>query len=518
MNKKRLTINMIANLISFLVSMGISFFLSPYIINTVGKEAYGFVGLANNFVTYGELVTLALNSMAGRFITIKIHQGDKESANKYFSSITFANIIITIIMLIPATFIIFNLNHIVNVPQDILSDVRLLWTLTFVNFFVSLLTSTYGLATYVTNRLDLSSIRDIQANVIRAILIITLFYFFKPSVWFIALVSLICTVIVGIYNIIYKKKLLADVKVSFSFFDIRLIKEVLVSGSWNVVTKLGQILSDGLDLLIANIFIDSASMGILSIAKTIPMAVSRLVGMISNVFSPQLTIDYAKDNNEQLVEGLKKGMVISGFFTNIALGFTIAFGYMFYSLWVPNEDTDLIQIASVLTVLGVFIPGVINNLWSVFTITNRLKLNSIIIVANGLLNTLLVFILLKTTDLGILAIAGVSTITSTIRNLTYTPMYAAHCLNISKKTFYPVILRYILSSSVIIVVYSLLVKFTFQSSWLILFINGIFCGLIGVVINYLLLLDKAEKLQVRAVLKKIRLIKVRNDKSSATSL
>ena len=96
MSSKRLMINMVSNIVSFIVSMGISFLLTPYIINTVGKEAYGFVGLANNFVSYAELITLALNSLAQRFITIKIHQNDFDGANKYFTSVTIANIITSV--------------------------------------------------------------------------------------------------------------------------------------------------------------------------------------------------------------------------------------------------------------------------------------------------------------------------------------------------------------------------------------------------------------------------------------
>ena len=46
-----LVINMASNFLSLAVSFGISFFLSPYIVKTVGVEAYGFVGLANNFIS-----------------------------------------------------------------------------------------------------------------------------------------------------------------------------------------------------------------------------------------------------------------------------------------------------------------------------------------------------------------------------------------------------------------------------------------------------------------------------------
>ena len=59
---KQLTINMIANFVNFGISLCISFFLSPYIVRTIGVEANGFITLANNFVSYTSLITIALNS------------------------------------------------------------------------------------------------------------------------------------------------------------------------------------------------------------------------------------------------------------------------------------------------------------------------------------------------------------------------------------------------------------------------------------------------------------------------
>ena len=99
-NKKQLAINMIAQVSSFVVSFFISFFVTPYIIQQIGVEAYGFVGLANEFVGYAQLITIALNSMAARFITIKLHEGDDESANKYFNSVLLANGVVSVVLTI----------------------------------------------------------------------------------------------------------------------------------------------------------------------------------------------------------------------------------------------------------------------------------------------------------------------------------------------------------------------------------------------------------------------------------
>lgn len=503
MNNKRLAINMIANIVSFMVTMGISFLLTPYIVNTVGKEAYGFVGLANNFVSYAQIITLALNSMASRFITIKIYQNDDEGANKYFTSVILANTFLAILMTIPSVLIVVFLEKIINVPSKIIVDIKILWLFIFMNFLISIITSTYGIATFVKNRLDLSSIRDIESNILRVIVLVVAFSLFKPAVWYLGLASIICTIFLSIYNIYYKKILLSNVKLKLKYFDLKVIKELILSGMWNVVTKMGQILSDGLDLLITNIFIDSANMGTLAIAKTVPSAVSNLLSTITGVFAPQLTIQYAKGNINQLIEDIKKSMKITGFFTNISLGFTIAFGYMFYSLWVPGEDIKLINITCILTVYGVIVSGSINTLFGVFTITNKLKINSLVILFMGCLNAIIVFVLLKTTNLGIFAVAGVSTTTAIIKNLTFTPMYSAKCLGISMKTFYPTIFRYLFSSSIIIFIYTVIFKFINVYSWKVFFISGILCAIIGAVCNYLFLFNSNERKYFITIIKKV---------------
>lgn len=503
MNSKRLIINMVSNIVSFIVSMGISFLLTPYIITSVGKEAYGFVGLANNFVSYAELITLALNAVASRFITIKIHENNQEEANKYFTSVTIANIITSMSLLIPAIGIIAYMDKIVQVPIEILRDVQILWTLIFMNFLIGLITSTYNVVTFASNRLDLSAKRSIQSNILRVVALVMLFSMFKPNVCYIGLASIICTVFITISNIQLKKKLLPQLKVKYEYFDIAIIRELLSSGIWSVITKLGQILSDGLDLLISNVFISASSMGTLAIAKTIPTAISGLLITVSSVFTPQLTIYYAKNKIDKLVEELNRSMKISGIFTNIALAGFISLGYSFYSLWVPGEDIIQIQILSILTVQGLIVSGVINSLFGIFTITNKLKVNSFVILGTGFLNTVIVYILLKTTNLGVLAIAGVSTTTAIIKNLTFTPMYASKCLNISKKTFYPVIIRYIISSFIITITCCIVSKFINPTTWIELIYVAICCVLVGAIFNYILLLNSKERKALELKLKDI---------------
>ena len=145
---KQLVINMAADLLSTVVGFCVSFFLTPFIIERVGVEANGFVSLAGNFMGYATIVTMALNSMAGRFITISIHQEDYDETNKYMSSVFAANLLSSIVLTVPAVLLIINMNSWFNVSAAIVSDVKILWAFLFANFLYGNIVSVFGVATF----------------------------------------------------------------------------------------------------------------------------------------------------------------------------------------------------------------------------------------------------------------------------------------------------------------------------------------------------------------------------------
>lgn len=89
MDKKRLSINLISNVLSYFVATVLSFLITPFLVRNLGKEIYGFYGIANSFVNYITIVATALNSMAAKYITVEYVRGNESQAKKYYSSIFF---------------------------------------------------------------------------------------------------------------------------------------------------------------------------------------------------------------------------------------------------------------------------------------------------------------------------------------------------------------------------------------------------------------------------------------------
>ena len=506
MNKnKQMAVNLIAQIIAFMVNFVINFFLSPYIIKHVGREAYGFVSLGNNFVNYASLVSIALNSMAGRFITIKIHQDDFENANKYYSSVIMANIIIAAVLSVPSFLIVMYITRIVNIPESIVGDVRVLWGLLFSNFLFGLVTATFGALLFAANRIDLQSKLNIKVYIIRIIILFGAFWLFVPHVWYIGLASMVCAVYAAFVNLHYAHKFYPQIRFSRHYFDKSKIKELLSSGVWNTVSRVGSIALTELDLLLSNWFVGAAGMGTLSIAKTVPNYVVSFISTITSVFMPDMTITYAKGNREELLKSIRGCMRILLFFNSVIYGILFGFSGVFFKLWLPDgtQDINYIYMLSLITISDCFISATSHGIFNIFTVTNRLRFSSIVVILTGFVSLPVTYILLKTTHLGLIAIAGVSLVLVVARNIGIFLPYGAKCIGEPWYRFFPDLLLNIVDVVVTIAISLLMKKLLMvHESWLNFMLACGVTGIVLVILNYFIILTKDQRAMIMDKLKK----------------
>ena len=499
---KQISFNMISSVISFIVTIGISLFITPLIVEKLGSEAYGFVTLSNNFVSYAALITVALNSMESRFVSISIYLNDYNKANTYFTSVFFANIFIALAMIPVMVFVILKLDVLLQIPSNLVADVKLTFVIVFIQFLVEILTSRFEIATYVTNRLNLYYMNQILASFIRLAVILIGFQIFSVNIVFLVLGSLVGKLFVAGRNMGFTKKFLPNLKVKSGYFELRSIKDVASAGIWNLVNKLSGILLDGLDLLIANIFIGAADMGALSISKTTPAMFMTLRGTLDYSFTPSITEAYAKGDIQGVVRYARSANKVLGIFMIAPMAVFCVFGKSFFELWVPGEDAGMIEILSLLSILSLLAGSCINSVFTIFTITNKLKLNSIVILFTGVATTLTVFALLETTNLGVYAIAGVSSVYALIRNFIFTPIYGAHCLGLKKSTFYHEIITGNVSLVINLLVAFIIYKMFIIDNWITLILDCTIAGLLCLIVNFFIVLSKNERKRIIQMINK----------------
>ena len=504
-NSKQLIKNTAAQTASFGLIILVSFFLTTYIVEKIGTEVYGFVGLANNITGYVVVFTVAINSLANRYITIEYVKKDYDAANKYFSSVTAANLAVVGIIFIPAVVLLLNLERVINIPPEFVTDVKILWAFVFLMFGFTLAFGRMEVATFAHNRVDLSAFRTMESNILKVAVLVILFGFFAPKVYYVGVSAFICSLYMIAANAHYMKKLTPELKFSGAKIDIGSIKEMLTVGVWNSANQMSQMLFNGLDLLIANLFIGAAGMGLMSIAKTIPLHLVTFVGMIAGAFYPAMTISYAKDDKDDFIKETNFATGVCGFICAVPVVGVMVFGSHFYRLWLPSltaSEISTVQILSVMTLLPQYFSMYLFPLYQVNTLTCKLKIPSIINIVLGVLNVVIVFVLLKCTNLGLYAIAGVSSVLLSLRIVVFVPMYAAHSLKKKFRTFYPPLVRGLIFNAVLIALFSATSRFVIPGNMLSFIVWVGISGVAGYVIGLPVMFKKEDFGKFKGMLKK----------------
>lgn len=505
-SKKRFAINGFAQVFAFFVSLAITFFLTPYIVSRLGAAAYGFVGLASNFVGYAEIITIALNSMAGRFITISVHQNKIEEARKYFSSVFFSNLILVAFINIIGIITLIKLEYIIKIPEELLFDVKMLFGCIFLNFFISIIFNVYNVSTFIRNRLDLSSTRTIVANALKALLLVAMFYFFSPAVWFIGLATVISTIYIVISNIHFRRKLTPELIIAPKYFDTKSIKELLAAGVWNIISKLNGLLCHGFDLFIANLFIGPAEMGILAIIKRIPSLTLSLFERINSIFAPQWTKLYAQNKTEEFHKDIQQSLRIFSFISYMPTAFIFVFSDWFYKLWLPTQDAHLLYLLTIAGCIDLPIAMPLQPIYNIYPITNKIKANSLFCI--GLYGAsfsciIACMYLTENTSIHLFAIAGISAAFSALRALTFQPLYGAHCVKIKAKILYLNTLRSVIAFGVLLTPL-FLIKSQFEHiTWATVILSGIITSTFGGIIGYFFICNGNDRTALKKMCQKV---------------
>ncbi|MCD7991951.1 MAG: hypothetical protein LUK37_09310 [Clostridia bacterium] len=142
---------------------------------------------------------------------------------------------------------------------------------------------------------------------------------------------------------------------------------------------------------------------------------------------------------------------------------------------------------------GLVFAGSVVIMYNMFTVTNHLKVPALATLTTGALNTLIVFTLLNTTELGIYAVVSVSSILALVRNLTVNISYSAKCVGVAPLKFYQIAGRsfgFVIISSVI---GSIIAHIGNPASWgLLILCAGVMCVL-SISLEYMLFFSKEEK-------------------------
>lgn len=426
--------------VASLISLCINFFLTPYVTEQLGAEAYGFITLANTIVSYAMIITTALNSFATRFIAVEYHHGNLKKTSAYLSSLFFSNACVCVVIFASMVPVILRIDSVLNVPSALVLDVQYLFFLVFANFLFNNASIAFSSAAYIKNRLDTYGIFQSLAYIVQAAVLLLLYVLLSPSVFYfgVGLVASGCVLLAG--NIYLYRKYAPELKLSIKLFSFSNVKTLVVNGIWNSINQLGNVLNNGLSLLVANIFLNALTMGQVAIAKTFSSVFSRLFQLVSQSFQPLMLESYSNGDDEGLMKELRLSMKLSAFFGNTVFAGFFALGLPFYNLWIPSQDISLIYFLTLVVISSEVATAPMNPLYYIYTLAVKNRIPCIITVVGGFVSVGLMIVFVNM-GLGAYAVVLPPAIVIAFINIVTNPIYMAHCLGKKRTVFYPSLVR-----------------------------------------------------------------------------
>lgn len=496
MKKGKTSLNLITNLIAFVINMIISFKLTPYVSENLGNEAYGFITLANSVISYFTVVSMALNAYASRFICLHFFKGDYEESKKYYSSVLFSNIILVMALLIILGPFLYNITFFFKISPNLITDVRILFITVFMNYFITLLAVTYTVAPIINNRLDIDAIKNIINCVLKAVLICAGFIFLGKYVWIVGAATLVCSAVCFTINFVYHFVSVKQLRFGFKYISIKHTVTVLKSGIWASVGSLGNVLNSGLDMWVTNRYLDGNSMGYIAIGATLLNLLVGLTSTLNTIFWPKTLEAYSQNRKEDVLNYISKSSRLQVMLSSMVFAGFTTIGKDFLRLWVPQQDEDVLYVVVWLGVLTYTLASITKPIGLAFTLTNRLKLNAVFNILMGFMNITAMLLLLQFSSLGVYAVSLTSAVPGILYCMIFVPIASTLYLKCKVSRWYKESAKAVVICLAMTVIFGFLSKLYISDSWLLFFAKVALLGIVGLVINFFVLLTKDDRSEI----------------------
>lgn len=341
--------NIFSNWAGYAVTALIGFFLSPFIVHSLGTTGYGLWTLVLSLTGYFGLLDLGIRSSVGRFVARYLALDDDRSGNRILST-AFAILAFGGALALVATIVIvkfsFNSFHVEHQYQEAAKTALLIAGLTMA---CALPMGTFSSLLVAMERFDILSGITIIGELIRAGLIVA---FLKSGhgLVAVALIALCMTIAQYSTMAIFAKALHRPLHISPALVDRAAFNELFGFGVYRFIWIVANQLIFYSDSVVIGIFLGAGAITYYAIAGTLINYGRVFVSLVTDTFYPAATRLDAKQD----LQGLRELLIVG---TNVALlvslpvciGFTFL-GKQFITLWMGKTYASSAIFLVVLTI------------------------------------------------------------------------------------------------------------------------------------------------------------------------
>ena len=320
------------------MSVLVGIYYTPYLIRTLGVAAYGILPLALIINQYISVVTSTLTSAFTRFYSVSIQQERYDEASADISTSLFVILVLMGLLSPLLIWIIWDVDGIFNIPEELIASARILFVFTVFSFFVSMFSSLFNVTLYALNRLDLMNWLKIIRNIFKLLFVILFFEYLRVNVAYVGFANLLTEVVIFFVSLIlFFRFKPTEVKIRLRKFSKAALFAILGMSVWVLIQQCGDTLLYRSDNLIVNHFFGVESSGTLGAISEFGAYITVIVSVLGGLFGPLILIAYSQDRHEEVKQLALSQSLVVGSLSAILAGLIAGFGSSILSIWLGED-------------------------------------------------------------------------------------------------------------------------------------------------------------------------------------
>lgn len=426
--------NIFLNWFGHIANLLVMFFLTPFVIESIGKVEYGIWILMTVVTGYMGVLDIGIRSSTGRYIMLYLGKQEHDKVDETIrTSSTFFFIIGLILIFAGLIGGQFFTDFFEKIPAQYGSQIVFWLPLLALNIWFTILRALFNSVLAAHERFDFIQLVSIFFLIIKTIITI---YFLKNGHGLGTLVYI--AVAIGGVSTLCTYVLAKRIYPRFSLFPFVIkrerVKELTSYGIAAFICTAGfQIIRES-DTVMVGFFIGIDDVAVYAVASMLVAYSWGFVEQIGVTLFPAIQ-KAASRQDYDAVKSLYFSQVSISILLAVPLyaGF-ISFGAMFIDLWVGEgfeNGVVVLSILSIAKIIYLFTSG----MWSVLGATGKIAFNAKVIMSEAIVNITLSSIFVVYFDLGLNGIALGSLIAVCLTSSLFCPLYFCLQMKISKREY-----------------------------------------------------------------------------------
>lgn len=328
-----------ANWAALAVSLGVAFFLAPFVVHHLGNVAYGVWILANSSIAYMALMDLGMRSAVTHFVAKHQAGGEDLEASQAVSfALVFRvsiGLVVTVATLLLAEFV----SKVFRISPEMSQAARWAILLCGINLALGMIFGLFGGVLAALQRFDLTSAITISQTLTGA----------AGTVWLLshghgivslAALQLAVAIVLGVTTILLARRAYPQLRIGVRYLDRRVLPELWRYSFYLFVVAVGGQIIYYTDNLVVGAFLSAEAVTLYAIGGRFIDYLAQLGASFAQTFMPMASNLAANDQRDQLKRLLVHGTRIVLLVT-LPVGWVLFFrGSTFIGLWMGQQYAE----------------------------------------------------------------------------------------------------------------------------------------------------------------------------------